>query len=123
PFHQGVHTHYTASENLLQRAASHLRPGGELRLVANAFLKYPPLIAAHLGRCETLPSADGFRIYRARGTSCSTCTTRRAWANSRPSWGSSLRRAPCSPGMRQHTWSTDHGACDLRGSIGSRRPV
>lgn len=66
PFHQGVHTHYAASENLLQRAASHLRPGGELRLVANAFLKYPPLIEAHLGRCETLACTDGFRIYRAQ---------------------------------------------------------
>ncbi|MGE6530686.1 methyltransferase [Pseudomonas sp. NPDC077382] len=66
PFHQGVHTHYEASEALLQRAAGHLRPGGELRLVANAFLKYPPLIETHLGRCETLVSADGFRIYRAQ---------------------------------------------------------
>lgn len=66
PFHQGVHTHYQASETLLQRAAEHLRPGGELRLVANAFLRYPPLIEAHLGPCETLISADGFRIYRAR---------------------------------------------------------
>jgi len=68
PFHQGVHTHYEVSEALLQRAASHLRPGGELRLVANAFLKYPPLIEAHLGRCETLVSTDGFRIYRAQRT-------------------------------------------------------
>lgn len=65
PFHQGVHTHYAASERLLQRAATHLRPGGELRLVANAFLRYPPLIEAHLGPCETLIQADGFRIYRA----------------------------------------------------------
>ncbi|MCQ4258532.1 class I SAM-dependent methyltransferase [Stutzerimonas stutzeri] len=68
PFHQGVHTHYEASETLLQRAATHLRPGGELRLVANTFLKYPPLIEAHLGRCETMISADGFRIYRAQRT-------------------------------------------------------
>lgn len=66
PFHQGVHTHYQASETLLQRAAEHLQAGGELRLVANAFLRYPPLIEAHLGPCETLASADGFRIYRAR---------------------------------------------------------
>ncbi|MBA1277097.1 class I SAM-dependent methyltransferase [Stutzerimonas stutzeri] len=66
PFHQGVHTHYEASETLLQRAASHIRPGGELRLVANAFLKYPPLIETHLGPCETLINADGFRIYRAK---------------------------------------------------------
>jgi 16S rRNA (guanine1207-N2)-methyltransferase len=66
PFHQGVHTHYEASETLLQRAATHLLPGGELRLVANAFLKYPPLIEANLGPCETLAAGDGFRVYRAR---------------------------------------------------------
>jgi len=66
PFHQGVHTHYQASETLINKAAQHLEPGGELRLVANSFLKYPPLIEAHLGPCQTVASADGFRIYRAR---------------------------------------------------------
>src|SRR5690606_18204762 len=66
PFHQGVHTHYQASETLIEKAAQHLEPGGEMRLVANSFLRYPPLIEAHLGSCQTLASADGFRIYRAR---------------------------------------------------------
>lgn len=66
PFHQGVHTDYQASENLLTQAAHHLVKGGELRLVANSFLKYPPLIERHLGPCQTLAEADGFRIYRAR---------------------------------------------------------
>ncbi|MBF8163135.1 class I SAM-dependent methyltransferase [Pseudomonas mendocina] len=66
PFHQGVHTHYQASENLLIQAARHLRDGGELRLVANSFLKYPPLIERHLGPCRTLAEAEGFRIYSAR---------------------------------------------------------
>ena len=65
PFHQGVHTHYQASENLLIKARSHLNTGGELRLVANSFLKYPPLIEQHLGACRTLADADGFRIYSA----------------------------------------------------------
>ncbi|EKM96360.1 methyltransferase [Stutzerimonas degradans] len=65
PFHHGVHTSYEASEALLERAARHLAAGGELRLVANAFLRYPPLIEAHLGHCQTLAEADGFRIYRA----------------------------------------------------------
>ena len=40
--------------------------GGELRLVANSFLKYPPLIERHLGPCRTLAEGDGFRIYSAR---------------------------------------------------------
>ena len=66
PFHQGVHTDYQASESLLTQAARHLTSGGELRLVANSFLKYPPLIERHLGPCHTLAEADGFRIYRAR---------------------------------------------------------
>jgi len=65
PFHQGVHTDYQASEHLLRQAASHLVRGGELRLVANSFLKYPPLIEQHLGSCQTLKDAEGFRIYRA----------------------------------------------------------
>ncbi|WP_044873542.1 class I SAM-dependent methyltransferase [Pseudomonas sp. LFM046] len=66
PFHQGVHTDYQASEDLLREARRHLAPGGELRLVANSFLKYPPLIEQHLGACRTLAEGDGFRIYSAR---------------------------------------------------------
>ncbi len=66
PFHQGVHTDYHASENLLTQSARHLVKGGELRLVANSFLKYPPLIERHLGPCRALAEADGFRIYSAR---------------------------------------------------------
>ena len=65
PFHQGVHTDYRASETLLRDAAQHLQAGGELRLVANSFLKYAPLIEEHLGDCKTLADAQGFRIYRA----------------------------------------------------------
>lgn len=66
PFHQGVHTDYQATEQLLREAAAHLRPGGELRLVANSFLKYAPLIERHLGPCTVLAERDGFRIYSAR---------------------------------------------------------
>ncbi|MEE4465200.1 16S rRNA methyltransferase, partial [Azotobacter chroococcum] len=33
--------------------------------VANSFLKYPPLIERHLGPCQVLAEAHGFRIYRA----------------------------------------------------------
>ncbi|WP_375741538.1 methyltransferase [Pseudomonas boanensis] len=66
PFHQGVHTDYQASEDLLHEAVAHLQRGGELRLVANSFLKYPPLIERYLGPCRTLAEGDGFRIYSAR---------------------------------------------------------
>lgn len=65
PFHTGVHTNYQASENLLIKSGQHLRKGGEMRLVANSFLRYQPLIEGALGNCQTCAEADGFRIYRA----------------------------------------------------------
>jgi 16S rRNA (guanine1207-N2)-methyltransferase len=66
PFHVGVHTDYFATENLLRKAAKHLKNGGELRLVANSFLKYQPLIEEHLGVCAIKAEGQGFRIYRAK---------------------------------------------------------
>lgn len=65
PFHQGVHTQYQTTETLLREAAEHLQSGGELRIVANSFLKYPPLIEQHLGPCTVLAERDGFKVYRA----------------------------------------------------------
>ncbi|MBA1201943.1 class I SAM-dependent methyltransferase [Pseudomonas capeferrum] len=65
PFHTGVHTNYHASESLLQKSRDHLRKGGELRLVANSFLRYQPLIENALGTCTTRAEANGFRIYQA----------------------------------------------------------
>ncbi|MGE1156676.1 methyltransferase [Pseudomonas kitaguniensis] len=66
PFHVGVHTDYLATENLLRKASKHLAKGGELRLVANSFLKYQPLIEEHLGVCAVKAQGQGFRIYRAK---------------------------------------------------------
>ena len=66
PFHVGVHTDYQATENLLRKARQHLKSGGELRLVANAFLKYQPLIEEYLGVCAIKAQGNGFRIYRAK---------------------------------------------------------
>jgi 16S rRNA (guanine1207-N2)-methyltransferase len=65
PFHTGVHTNYHASETLLRKAGEHLKKGGELRLVANSFLRYEPLIEATLGNCQTIAEGQGFKIYRA----------------------------------------------------------
>lgn len=65
PFHTGVHTDYRASEALLQRAKAHLAPGGQVRIVANSFLRYQPLLEAHLRECKVLAEGDGFRVYQA----------------------------------------------------------
>ena len=66
PLPPGRAYHYQATEHLLRQAATTPGQLGELRLVANSFLKYPPLIEQHLGTCQTLADARGFRIYRAR---------------------------------------------------------
>ncbi|WP_442109718.1 methyltransferase [Pseudomonas sp. NUPR-001] len=65
PFHTGVHTNYQASENLLKKSADHLKKGGELRLVANSFLRYQPLIESALGNCAVRAEGQGFKIYQA----------------------------------------------------------
>ena len=66
PFHVGVHTDYHATENLLTKAVKHLKTGGELRLVANSFLRYQPLIEAQFGHCTVKAEGSGFRIYSAK---------------------------------------------------------
>lgn len=68
PFHQGVHTNYQASEDLLKHGKKHLKAGGQLRIVANSFLRYPPLIEQHIGSCKVLAHGNGFHIYSATKT-------------------------------------------------------
>ncbi len=65
PFHQGVKTHYVVTEQFLANSLRFLKPGGELRIVANSFLKYPPIIKSTFGHCETLLRRDGFSVYKA----------------------------------------------------------
>ena len=66
PFHVGVHTDYQATENLLQKAIKHLKKGGELRIVANSFLRYQPLIEEQFGACTVKAEGQGFRIYSVK---------------------------------------------------------
>jgi len=66
PFHAGLDTSYNATETLLEDADKHLKDGGELFVVANSFLKYPPIIEHSLGNCETLNKTSKFAIYCAK---------------------------------------------------------
>lgn len=65
PFHQGIQTDYNTTEQLLEQAIEHLVVGGELRLVANSFLRYQPIIEHAFGHCNILAEANGFRVYSA----------------------------------------------------------
>lgn len=65
PFHEGVKTRYDVTEALLLQAKAHLARGGQLRIVANSFLRYQPLIEEAFGHCEILAQGCGFTIYGA----------------------------------------------------------
>jgi len=65
PFHSGLDTNYNATETLLENAPSHLNHQGKLIIVANSFLKYPPIIKHSFGHCNTLDKTNKFTIYQA----------------------------------------------------------
>ncbi|WP_237485572.1 16S rRNA (guanine(1207)-N(2))-methyltransferase RsmC [Vibrio hippocampi] len=65
PFHSGLDTSYSATETLLAQAPDHLNRQGQLTIVANSFLKYPPIIEQHFGHCHTLDKNRKFAIYSA----------------------------------------------------------
>lgn len=65
PFHEGLQTSLHASEQLIRGAISHLNIGGELRIVANAFLPYAALLDDAFGSHEVLAQNGRFKVYKA----------------------------------------------------------
>lgn len=65
PFHDGVETSLEAAQTLIRTAVRHLNSGGELRIVANAFLPYPKVLDEVFGFHEVLAQTGRFKIYRA----------------------------------------------------------
>jgi 16S rRNA (guanine1207-N2)-methyltransferase len=65
PFHAGLDTSYSATETLLSDAPKHLNKQGQLWIVANSFLKYPPIIEQQFGHCNTVAKNRKFAIYHA----------------------------------------------------------
>lgn len=66
PFHSGLDTSYSATESLLANAPKHQSAAGQLFIVANSFLKYPPIINQAFGNCATLNKTNKFAIYHAQ---------------------------------------------------------
>ena len=65
PFHDGLATSLTAAETLIRGALKHLPIGGQLRIVANAFLPYPDILDATFGSHEVLAQNGRFKVYKA----------------------------------------------------------
>ncbi|QPB84595.1 methyltransferase [Pseudoalteromonas rubra] len=66
PFHTGIKTDYDIAEGFIKGVTEHMGKGSQLHIVANSFLKYPPLIEACFGQCDTLIKNTKFAVYRAR---------------------------------------------------------
>jgi 16S rRNA (guanine1207-N2)-methyltransferase len=65
PFHQERAIDFGPAGRLILEAPDHLNPGGQLLLVANAFLPYPDLLTRAFGGFEILADDRRFRVYRA----------------------------------------------------------
>ncbi|MFD2179938.1 16S rRNA (guanine(1207)-N(2))-methyltransferase RsmC [Veronia pacifica] len=66
PFHAGLKTYYAATETFIKDAPSYLTTKGQITIVANSFLRYPPLIEAALGECNVTAKTSKFAIYQAQ---------------------------------------------------------
>ncbi len=65
PFHQERDVSYGPSTRLINDAAEHLNPKGQLILVANAFLPYPEKLQRAFGEFNSLADNRRFRVFRA----------------------------------------------------------
>ena len=66
PFHQGLKTHYAATEQFLRQCPKYLTASGTLTVVANSFLKYQPMIKEGLNMLNAQDNIRGFTIYHAQ---------------------------------------------------------
>jgi 16S rRNA (guanine1207-N2)-methyltransferase len=64
PFHQGVKTHYAATEQFLSDIKQNLTRYGCITIVANSFLKYLPIMQEAIGKTKTLAINKGFAVYQ-----------------------------------------------------------
>ena len=63
PFHQGLKTSYQATETFLSKIKPHLKPRGQVTVVANSFLRYQSIMEEEIGRTKILAKQKGFSLY------------------------------------------------------------
>ena len=65
PFHDGGAEDKALGQNFIRRAASALRKGGTLWLVANRHLPYEAVLGEHFRRVTAKADAGGYKIHEA----------------------------------------------------------
>ncbi|WP_063380740.1 methyltransferase [Pseudoalteromonas luteoviolacea] len=68
PFHTGLSTDYSISEAFIKNARHIMNKRASLQIVANSFLKYPPIIEQYFGTYSTVIKNTKFAVYRADKT-------------------------------------------------------
>lgn len=66
PFHTGIKTDYRVPEEFIANAPKHLMDGGQLRIVANNFLRYESFMEQHFKRYEKVINDNKFKILSAK---------------------------------------------------------
>ena len=66
PFHAGKRTDDSMVQAFVAAAARHLRPRGQLYLVANAFLAYEPMLQRFFGEVVQVRATKSFVVWRGR---------------------------------------------------------
>lgn len=66
PFHQGIKTHYEATELFLGNIHRHIEKSGTLLVVANSFLQYTSIMKQNFNRVSTLTKENGFTLYECQ---------------------------------------------------------
>jgi len=66
PFHQGVKTHYAATESFLAGIKQHIKNSGDISIVANSFLRYQSIMEDNIGKTTKISNKNGFAIYRCQ---------------------------------------------------------
>ncbi len=65
PFHRGKIVDYAVADRLIAEASNHLRPGGSLIIVANAFLAYGQRMERIFDHVETLVATRQYHVLMA----------------------------------------------------------
>ncbi len=63
PFHQGLKTHYAATELFLSNCVKHMTKKASLLVVANSFLKYQSIMEQSVGFTVHVAKENGFTVY------------------------------------------------------------
>lgn len=66
PFHTGIKTDYSVTENFLRQLPAKMQDGGKLTLVANSFLQYPDIMQRSFSSTEVIAQTNKFKLYQCR---------------------------------------------------------